>query len=307
VVAKAKPFVVTINIQVTTLDFFNQPQTQQGAGSGWIIDGSGLVVTNNHVVQGAENVTVTLDDGRTFPVDMSIIATDFLADLAVLRIEADNLTAAAVGDSSQMRVGDWVVALGNSLGEGVRATQGIVSRKDFSITVDEGQTLYGLIETTAAINPGNSGGPLVSMAGEVIGINTVKTVQAEVELVGWAISSNEALPIIQQLINAGYVVRPWLGVGLFTVNEFLVFNYNLTVEQGAFLMNVASGSPADRAGLREGDVITRYEDQEIAMLDDLIMAIHTSEIGQTIEITFWRGDNERTTQAILTESPPPGQ
>jgi len=305
VVAKVKPSVVTITTEVLTFDFLNQPHIQEGAGSGWIIDESGIIVTNNHVVEGAESITVILDDSRTFPADMNTLATDWLTDLAVFKIDAENLTAARVGDSSKLRVGDWVVALGNSLGQGIRATQGIVSRQDVSITVGEGQTLYGLIETDAAINPGNSGGPLVNMAGEVIGINSIKTVQVEVELVGWAISTSEAMPIIKQLINTGYVVRPWLGVGLYTVDQFVVLRYNLAVDKGAFVVNVASGSPADKARLKAGDVITKYEDQEITGADELIRAIHSTQVGQEIEITFWRGETKNTTYATLTESPPP--
>ncbi len=305
VVAKVKPSVVTINTEVVTYDFFNQPFTQEGAGSGWIISEDGIIITNNHVVEGAESVTVTLDDGRTFPVDMTTIATDWLTDLAVLQIDAENLPAATVGDSNELRVGDWVVALGNSMGQGIRATQGIVSRQDISIVVEQGQTLHGLIETDAAINPGNSGGPLVNMAGEVIGINSVKTVQVEIELVGWAIGTSETMPIIQQLIKNGYVIRPWLGVGLYTVDEYVVFRYRLAVDTGVLVTNVAAGSPADEAGLRAGDVITEFGDQEMIGVDELLIAIHSSQIGQAIEITYWRGDTKSTAWSVLTESPPP--
>src|SRR3990172_2461792 len=174
VVAKVKPSVVAINTEVAALDFFNRPSSQKGAGSGWIIREDGLIITNNHVVEGAKTISVTLDDGRTFPVDLKTVATDRLTDLAVLKIDATNLPAAQVGDSSKMRVGDWVVAIGNALGEGTRATQGIISRQNALVEVDNTQTLYGLIETDAAINPGNSGGPLVHMSGQVIGINSAQ-------------------------------------------------------------------------------------------------------------------------------------
>jgi len=305
VVAKVKPSVVTINTEVVHYDFFNQPFTQEGAGSGWIISEDGIIITNNHVVKGAESVTVTLDDGRTLPADMDTVVTDWLTDLAVFRIDAENLPAATVGESAELRVGDWVVAIGNSLGEGIRATQGIVSRQDVSVQVDQGQTLYGLIETDAAINPGNSGGPLVNMAGEVIGINSVKLIDIQVEGVGYAIGTSEAMPIIQQLINNGYVIRPWLGVGLYTVDEYVVFRYGLAVDTGVLVTNVAAGSPADEAGLRAGDVITEFGDQEMIGVDELIRTIHSSEIGQAIEITYWRGDTKSTAWSILAESPPP--
>ena len=164
VVAKVKPSVAAINTEVVTFDIFNRPRTQEGAGSGWVISKDGIIVTNNHVVAGAESITVTLDDGRTFPVDLNTVATDPLSDLAVLIIDAENLPAVTVGDSLKLRVGDWVVAIGNSLGMGISATTGIVSSLGVHLEVSAGQTLYDLIQTDAAINPGNSGGPLVNMA-----------------------------------------------------------------------------------------------------------------------------------------------
>ena len=305
VVARVKPSVVAINTEVVSYDFFNQPFTQEGAGSGWIISEDGIIITNNHVVEGAESITVTLDDGRTLTADMDTVATDWLTDLAVLKIDAENLPAVTVGDSSKLRVGDWVVAIGNSLGQGIRATQGIVSRRDVTIVVEQGQSLRGLIETDAAINPGNSGGPLVNMAGEVIGINSVTTVQVEVELVGWAIGTSEAMPIIQQLINNGYVIRPWLGVGLYTVDEYAVFRYRLAVEEGVLVTQVAPDSLASVAGLQAGDVITKFGDEEMSDVDELLVAIHSSEIGEAVEITYWRGDSKSTAWTTLEEKPPP--
>ncbi|MDZ4230385.1 MAG: trypsin-like peptidase domain-containing protein, partial [Dehalococcoidales bacterium] len=270
-----------------------------------IISEDGYIVTNNHVVEGARSITVTLDDGRTFPVEMQTVATDQLADLAVLKINAQGLPAASVGDSDRLRIGDWVVAIGNSLGRGIRATQGIISRQDVSIEASGAQTLYGLLETDAAINPGNSGGPLVNMAGEVVGINSVKIARVGVEGVGYAISTQTAIPIIEDLIRNGYVIRPWLGVGLYTVDSFSVQRYDLAVNRGVLVLNVASGSPAASAGLRVGDVITGFEGQDMDDVNELIRAIHSAEVGQEVTITFWRGQTAQTTQATLVESPPP--
>ncbi|MFC2034949.1 S1C family serine protease [Chloroflexota bacterium] len=305
VVVKVKPSVVAISTEIVTFGLFNRPFTQEGAGSGWIISEDGIIVTNNHVVEGAGSIIVTLDDGRTFPVGMNTVATDPLTDLAVLKISAINLPAISVGDSQEFQVGDWVVAIGNALGEGISATHGIVSRKEVSITVDSAQTLYNLIQTNAAINPGNSGGPLVNMSGEVIGITSAKLSAVGIEGMGYAISVNEAIPIIQQLINTGYVVRPWLGVGLYTVDQFTVQRYNLAVNKGALLVNVTLGSPADEAGLKANDVIVKFEDYEITEVDELINAIHSSEVGQQVEITFWRDKTRNTTYATLLKSPPP--
>jgi serine protease Do len=214
------------------------------------------------------------------------------------------MPAAKVGNSDALRVGDWVVAIGNSLGLGISATKGIVSAQDVSLSVSAGQTQEDLIQTDAAINPGNSGGPLVNMAGEVIGINSIKIAQVGVEGMGYAISSNTARPIIQQLVQKGYVIRPWLGVGLYTVDQYAVFRYDLAVDQGALITEVAANSPAAEAGIQIGDVITELSGEEITSADDLIQAIHSSEIGQEIEITFWRGDTQNTTYATLAESPP---
>jgi len=303
VVALVKPSVVAINTEYVTYDIFNQPYEQQGAGSGWVIDEDGLIVTNNHVVEGADNVTVTLVDGRTFPAET--VRTDWLSDLAVVKVNASNLPAAKVGDSAMLRVGDWVVAIGNSLGLGISATKGIVSATGVSVSVSEGQTLHDLVQTDAAINPGNSGGPLVNMAGEVIGITSVKIRAVEVEGIGYAISSNSAGPIIEELVQKGYVVRPWLGVVLYTVDQYAVLRYNLAVDKGALITQMAAGSPADEAGIEPGDVITEFAGKEITSADDLIEAIHSSEIGQRVEITFWRGDARNTTYATLVERPPP--
>ena len=303
VVAKVKPSVAAINTKVITYDIFNRPFTQEGAGSGWIIREDGIIVTNNHVVEGAESVTVTLDDGRTFPAEE--VRSDSLTDLAVIKINTQNLPAVDIGSSSKLRVGEWVVAIGNSLGLGISAKEGIVSRQEVSVTVSAGQTLYDLIETSAAINPGNSGGPLVNMAGEVIGITSAKIADIGVEGMGYAISSKVALPIIQELVNIGYVVRPWLGIGLYTVTQYVALRYDLTVDSGVLITAITPGSPASKAGLESGDVITKVNGDEINTTEELMQAIHSYQIGEEIEITFWRGDTKDTTHATLVESPPP--
>ncbi len=305
VVAKVKPSVVAINTEVITYDFFNRPFTQEGAGSGWIIDEDGYIVTNNHVVEGAKSVTVTLDDGRVFSVDTNTVTTDPLTDLAILKIDAENLLAVSVGDSNKLRVGDWVVAIGNSLGERISATNGIVSALGVSVTVSSGQTLYDLVQTDAAINPGNSGGPLVNMAGEVIGITSIKIATVGVEGMGYAISINTALPIIEDLVTMGYVIRPWLGVVLYPVDEGIATRFGLAVNQGTLVTEVAPNSPAAQAGLEPGDVIVGFKSKEINNTDDLIQAIRASQFGQEVEITYWRDDTKSTTYATLIESPPP--
>ena len=305
VVAVVKPSVVAISTEVITVDFFNRPATQKGAGSGWIIDENGIIVTNNHVVQGAETITVTMDDGSTLNVDTGQVYTDPLNDLAVLKVDAQGLPALKLGNSSELRVGDWVVAIGNALGQGIRATQGIVSRQGVAIPVDQGQTLFDLIETTAAINPGNSGGPLVNLAGEVVGITSAKVASVGVEGMGYAISTETAIPIIEELVKNGYVIRPWLGVSLVTVNEWIATRFDLTINNGVLIAQVVPGSPAEEAGLEPGDIVVSIDGEEVAAVEELTKILHSADIDQVITINFWRGEEQMTTEATLQEIPPP--
>ncbi len=299
VIAKVKPSVVSVITERTISGFIGQ-YTEYGAGSGVIIDDEGYIVTNNHVVEEAKKVEVKLDDGRTFPA--SIVGSDALTDLAILKIQATDLPFASLGDSSQLVVGDWVVAIGNALGEGISAAEGIVSRLDVSVALS-GNTLYGLIQTSAAINPGNSGGPLVNMASEVIGITSAKMAAVGVEGMGYAIGINSAKPVIEDLIHQGHVTRPWLGVLLFTVDSFVAETKNLSITEGALIIEVEADSPAEAAGLRPDDVIIRFGGQEISNVADLVQAIRNSQIGQEIEIVFVRGKDTKTTTARLIESP----
>ncbi len=290
VVEKVKPSVVAI-------------QTEVGAGSGWIIREDGIIVSNNHVVSGAETIAITMDDGRTFTAQE--VRTDPLTDLAVVTIDADDLPAAEIGNCEILKVGQPVAAIGNALGLGIRMTGGWISRLGVSISVSAGQILDNLIETDAAINPGNSGGPLVNMAGEVIGITSVKVSQVGVEGLGYAISMTTAKDVIDQLILKGYVTRTYLGVGLSDVNAMVAFLNNLAVDKGALVTKVAEDSPASEAGLEEGDVIVQFDGEAIASSGDLLKAIHSQEVGDTVEIVYWRGDERDTTEANLIESPPP--
>ncbi len=292
VVAKVKPSVVAI-------------KTDLGEGSGWIIDKDGIIVTNSHVVAGAETIIIALNDGRTFPAQT--VANDPLADLAVVKVDAQNLPAADIGDSDKLKVGEQVAAIGNPLGLGISMKGGWVSRTGVSLPAEAGQTLNDLIETDAAINPGNSGGPLVNMAGEVIGITSAKIAMVGVEGMGYAISINSAIPIIDQLILNGYVIRPYLGVRVADVNPTLAWWYNLAVDKGALITYISPNSPADKAGIKVQDVIVSLGDKEISTANELIQAIHSVTIGQKVKIVFWRGDTENMTSATLTESPPPQQ
>jgi len=301
-IASVKPSVVAINTTISGISIFGSIYTQKGAGSGWIIDQSGLIVTNNHVVAGATTISITLEDGRNFSAET--IRADSVTDLAVVKINADNLPPPLkVGDSSKLRVGNWVIAIGNSLGEGISATKGIVSALGVSVSTDQGETLYDLIQTDAAINPGNSGGPLINMAGEVIGINSIKVAQVGVEGMGYAISTRTAIPIINELITVGYVSRPWLGVGLYTVDQTAVRQLRLAVNKGVLITSIVNGGPAYQAGLRQYDVITKIDGKEVATIDDLVKTIRSYKVGQAVEITYWRGNKEYTAKVTLGQAP----
>jgi len=302
-VALVKPSVVSISTEVVTYDIFNRLYTQEGAGSGWIIDESGYIVTNNHVIEGARTITVTLTDERSFSA--SVVGSDALTDMAVLKIEAPDLVRANIGDSSELRVGEWTLAVGNSLGLGISAKQGIISRVGVVVAVSSAQTLRDLIETSAAINPGNSGGPLVNMKGEVIGITSVKISAVGVEGMGYAISTQMATPIIEELVQKGYVVRPWLGIGVSDVDPWLAMRYELAVDSGAFITQVSANSPASRAGIMPGDVIVSFDGKPVTNAQQLMTEIHTHDIGDEVEMTFWRGDVKNTVYATLGEIPPP--
>ena len=303
VIAKVRPSVVAITTEASVVSHSGRSFTQQGAGSGWIVGKDGIIITNNHVIDGAKVIRVILDDGRTFTAEA--VHPDPVADLAIIKINARDLPALKFGDSSQLQVGEWVVAIGNSLGMGISATKGIVSALNVSLSTTPGETLYGLIQTDAAINPGNSGGPLLNLQGEVVGINSAKVAQVGVEGMGYAISIKEASPIIDQLIANGYVIRPYFGAEIYTVDQFVTSRYKLAVNKGVFVIDVASGSPADKAGLKAGDVITAIENKDITDAGVQAQLINSYQTGQKIKITYWRGKFPNTTYATIAQSPLP--
>jgi len=289
VVAKVKPAVVSVTTEVAK-------------GSGFVIDGEqGYIATNEHVVANAQNIEVIMDNGEIFPA--SVVGKDALTDLAVVKIDATDLPYVSLGNSSSLAVGEWVLAIGNAFGMGLRVTEGIISGSNVTITLSSGEKLYNLIETTAAINPGNSGGPLVNMKGEVIGITSAKILGAE--NMGYAISSDSARPTIEDLIHQGYIIRPWLGVYLQTLDWVTAWLNNFSVDRGALLTEVVPGSPADAAGLNKGDIITKFQGKEIDTAQALQEAILDCCIGEKVEITFVRGRVTKTTHAVLNSTPPP--
>ncbi|MEQ8497696.1 MAG: DegQ family serine endoprotease [Gammaproteobacteria bacterium] len=282
--------------------FFNIPERPlrrktQSLGSGVIIDAErGLVLTNNHVIENADAITVNLRDGRD--LDAELVGADPDTDVAVVRIPAEQLTAVPLADSDALRVGDFVVAIGNPFGLGQTVTSGIISalaRSGLGITGYE-----DLIQTDASINPGNSGGALVNLRGELVGINTAIYSRSGGNIgIGFAIPANMARDIMEQLVQFGEVRRGFLGVQFQDLNPELAEAFGLPVSQGAVLASIAPGSPAARAGLRAGDVVTHFDGREVASAADLRNLIGLARVGRGVEITYLRGGSAATTQVEI--------
>ena len=302
VIAKVKPSVVAITTEVITRDFFNRLYTQEGAGSGWIISQDGFIVTNNHVVENAKSITVTLEDGRTVPAE--VVGTDPLTDLAVIKIDAEGLPAVTVGDSDKMRVGDWVVAIGNSLGQGIRATQGIVSRQGVSLPVASKQVLYGLIETDAAINPGNSGGALVDLEGNLMGINTaIYSRTGGYQGIGFAVPANMAREIMIRLIEDGKITRGFLGVEISDLDADLAASMGLDDNKGVLIANVIQGGPAVDSDIQKDDVVLALNGIEVENSDALRNRIADFPPGTEIELDIYRDGRRKMVEIELGELP----
>ncbi len=277
-------------------------QMPTSVGSGFIFDANGWILTNNHVVDGATNLTVQLSDGRSFPA--KVYGTDNLTDLAIVKIDATGLPTAPLGDSSTLRVGQLAIAVGDPLGEYPgTVTTGVVSGLGRSIS-DASINLDNLIQTDAAINPGNSGGPLVDETGAVIGVDTA--IAGSAQGIGFAIPVNLAKPLMQQALAGQQLSRPWLGVRYQPLDAGIATRNNLSVTSGAWITSggngsaVESGSPADKAGLKEGDIITAVSGTKIDTNHPLIELIASHAPGETITLSVRRGDKDADIQVTLT-------
>jgi serine protease Do len=269
----------------------------RGAGSGFIIDSAGLILTNHHVIDNAERITVTLADGRTFRAE--VVGTDPAIDIALIKIPgARDLPEAPLGNSDDLRVGEWVCAIGNPLGYVHSVTVGVVSfigRKLFDASLDD------YIQTDAAINFGNSGGPLINSRGQVIGINAA--VSSRTSSIGFAVPINQAVAILPQLRANGRVARGFMGVTLTDVTPDLQRALNLSVARGALVQDFTSDSPAERAGLRIYDVVVDVEGQDIASNDDLIRYISAKQPGSVVRVQVARDGRQVTVPVRLMERP----
>jgi len=313
VAQKVKPAVVQITNEQIEVDQFNQPfDIPAGVGSGVIYDNQGHILTNNHVVEGAQKLLVALPDGRSFQA--KLIGRDPVTDLAVVQISGSNLPVAELGDSSQLQVGDWVVAIGNALAldGGPTVTAGVVSAlgrtvQEPSDTSAQGPYLFDVIQTSAPINPGNSGGPLVNLAGQVVGINTLVAGQAEpgvpAQGIGFAISVAAAKPIADQLITTGKVVYPYIGISDIDLNPAIAAQLGIPDQAGIVIRRVARGSPADQAGLQRLDVITAIDGKPLSGDSDLQRILRDHKPGDTLTLNVIRGNQKLTVKVVLGEAP----
>ncbi len=293
--------VVHIQTEVVQLDFFMQPVPQTGVGTGVILDEQGHILTNNHVVEGAEKITVALADERSF--EAMLVGSDLFTDLAVIKIDAGNLRPAKLGDSSELQVGEDVVAIGHALDlpGGPTVSKGVISALDRSIQEDAQTTIDGLIQTDAAINPGNSGGPLVNNRGEVVGINTAIIQQSQG--IGFAININDAKLVLRQLLDNGFVERGFLGIVHLNVTPAIASSLGLPVEYGVAVSSVSMGTPADRAGLKAEDIIVKLGDSELKNTADLIRFLTLHQPGETIDMVYYRGSAKRVGKVTLGSRP----
>lgn len=288
------------SIRPSVVAVFTEAFTFEGAGSGVVLDAGGHILTNAHVVSGANQIEVLFSDGRR--LDARVVGRDEISDLAVLKVEASDLTAAPLGSSDELRVGDRVIAVGNALAlsGGPTVTEGIVSALERSIDADNG-SLENLIQTDAAINPGNSGGPLLDDSGRVVGINTAGAANAQ--NIGFAIAISPAKAIVDQLIQTGKVVRAFLGVSMTDVTPEVAERLGLNTDRGALVVQVEPGTPAERAGIRADDVIVEAGGEQIEQVRDMLRAIRSRKPGDRLEMLILRGEDRRQVAAVLIERP----
>ena len=304
-------------VQITNLQ--QQPDqvvggaVPSGVGSGVIYDDQGHILTNNHVVAGAQQLQVSLPDRRSFPA--SLVGADPQTDLAVVQIRGDNLPVAALGDSSKLQIGDWVVAIGNALAlpGGPTVTQGVVSALNRSVQEPgdqpnaAGPFLFNVIQTDAPINPGNSGGALVNLDGQVIGINTLVAGQAEPGVqalgIGFAISIQTAKPIADQLVSTGRAVHPYLGIRYGALTPALAAQLGVSAQSGAVIGGVVPGSPAAAAGLQARDVITAVDGQPLTDESTLAELLSQKKPGDSVTLTIVRGGQQQDLTATLGDAP----
>ena len=315
VIERVRPAVVNVTSDIFQTNAFGPP-SGQGTGTGFIIRSDGIVVTNYHVVEGANKLTVITTPPNSRRFDARVIGGDASADLAVLKIEAHGLPTVPLGSSSELKLGQRVVALGYALAlkGGPTVTTGIVSAMDRTITAqdpnyhpengaDGTRTYRDIIQTDAAINPGNSGGPLVNLMGEVVGINSAGAGQAE--NIGFSISIDAAKPIIERAVSDPDEPVAYLGVVTQTVNDSLSYQFDLPVDEGAYVVDVAADGPADAAGIGSGDVIVEFDGLKVTSSEQLGNLIRAGKPGDTVSVVVESRSGRKTYEVALGTNPLP--
>ncbi len=300
VVEKVSQSVVNINTVRLLQDVFYRVVPLKGMGSGTIFDPRGYVLTNNHVVQGARKIEVTLASGEMLAG--KLVGGCASTDIAVAKVEGDGFSAAELGDSDRLKVGQRVFAIGNPFGlaGGPTVTAGVVSAVNRSIRSDRG-VFEGFVQTDAAINPGNSGGPLVDVRGRVVAINTAIVPFAQG--IGFAIPINLARRCSDDIVRYGRVVRPWVGVSGLSVTREIADYYGLAVDSGVLVAEVVSGGPADRAGLGKGDVIVGLDDERVGSVEELQIRVQNKKVGEKVKVLVFRDGRRLVAELVLKETP----
>lgn len=292
------PAVVGITNKAVARDWFNnQVQVEQGVGSGVIFRSDGYIVTNYHVIAGAQEIVVSLPDERSFTGQ--VIGADELTDLAVVKIDATDLKVAEFGNSDDIMVGEPAIAIGNPMGLEFQGsvTSGVISALNRTLDINERQ--LKLIQTDAAINPGNSGGALVNADGKVIGINSAKLAANGVEGMGFAIPINSVRAIVDELMSNGKVLRPYIGVGVFDKETAARQGYRLNAEKGVYVEEITLNGPADKAGIRRGDLILEIDGKEINKVGELRAVILEHKAGDTIRVKIERDGSKNDVDVVL--------
>lgn len=284
--------------------FFGLPsrprQQEEGLGSGFMISKDGYILTNEHVIDGANEISVTVI-GFDKDLEAKVVGADYDLDLALLKINAGkDLPFLNLGNSDQIRVGNWVIAIGNPYGLDHTVTTGVISAKGRPINIKDRQ-YENLLQTDASINPGNSGGPLLNLQGEVVGINTA--INAQAQGIGFAIPTSTVQRVLEDLKNSANNVRPWVGVQVRSVDEEIVRYLGLDKAEGAVVSGVVTGSPAERAGLKQWDVIVEFNGNKVSNADELVAAIKAAQVGQKVKVMVVRHRQVYQINLLIAEKP----
>ena len=301
IVERVSKSVVNISTIRLVYSMFYQMVPVKGVGSGTIIGEEGYVLTNNHVIQDAERMNVTLWDGKVLKAKLEGSCTAH--DTAVVKMEKKgDFTVAEIGDSDKLRVGQRVYAIGNPFGlsGGPTVTSGVISAVKRTIDSERG-LLENLVQTDAAINPGNSGGPLVDLEGKVVAINTAIVPFAQG--IGFAIPINSAKQCSDEIVEKGISARPWLGIVGLSLTEEIARYYDLPVDKGVVLTRIMEGSPAERGGLLVGDIIVKLDNKPVPHIEDLSREIHERKVGSKMRVSVFRNGKERVLEVTLSQTP----